>query len=56
MCDDGNVVSNDNVEYFGEIIERKSLLWAINENIVCDYLIQTIITNEEQLEQQLSRF
>jgi len=56
MCDDDNVVSNDNVEYFGEIIDRKCLLWAINENIVCDYVIQTIIANEEQLEQQLSRF
>ena len=56
MCDDGIVVSNDNVEYFGEIIDRKCLLWAINENIICDYVIQTIITNEEQLEQQLSRF
>lgn len=56
ICDDGIVVSNDNVEYFGEIIDRKCLLWAINENIICDYVIQTIITNEEQLEQQLSRF
>jgi superfamily II DNA or RNA helicase len=56
MGDDGIVVSNDNVEYFGEIIDRKCLLWAINENIICDYVIQTIITNEEQLEQQLSRF
>jgi len=56
MSDDGIVVSNDNVEYFGEIIDRKCLLWAINENIICDYVIQTIITNEEKLEQQLSRF
>jgi len=56
MYDDGIVVSNDNVEYFGEIIDRRCLLWAINENIICDYVIQTIITNEEQLEQQLSRF
>ena len=47
---------NNNVEYFGEIIDKKCLLWAINENIICDYVIQTIITNEEQLEQQLSRF
>ena len=54
--DDEIVISNDNVEYFGEIIDRKCLLWAINENIICDYVIQTIITNEEQLEQQLSRF
>jgi len=53
---DSIVVSNDNVEYFGEIIDRKCLLWAINKNIICDYVIQTIITNEEQLEQQLLRF
>jgi superfamily II DNA or RNA helicase len=46
--DDGVVVSNDNIEYFGEIIDRKCLLWAIDENIICDYVIQTIITNEEQ--------
>ena len=53
---DGLVVSNDNAEYFGEIIDRKCLLWAINQNIVCDYVIQTIITNEEQLGLQLARF
>lgn len=56
VCDNEVVVSNDNVEYFGEIIDRKSLLWAINEDIICDYVIQTIITNEEQLEQQFFRF
>lgn len=56
MCDDGIVVSNDNVEYFGEIIDRRCLLWAINENIICDYDIQTIVTDEEKLEQQLLRF
>lgn len=56
LRDDEITISNDNVEYFGEIIDRKCLLWAINENIICDYVIQTIITNEEQLEQQLSRF
>ena len=49
------VVSNDNIEHFGEILDRKGLLWAINENIICDYVIQTIITREEQLENQLSR-
>ena len=54
--DEDIIVSNDNVEYFGAIIDRKCLLWAINENIICDYVIQTIITNEEQLEQQLSKF
>ena len=53
---DGLVVSNDNAEYFGIEIERKCLLWAINQDIICDYVIQTIITNEEQLESQLARF
>ena len=53
MRGNDNVISNDNVEYFGEIIDRKCLLWAIDKNIICDYLIQTIITNKEQLEQQL---
>ena len=56
VYDDDNVVSNDNVEYFGEIIDRKCLLWAINENIVCDYVVQTFIASDEQLELQLSRF
>ena len=56
MYEDVDVISNDNVEYFGEIIDRKCLLWAINEQIVCDYVIQTIITNEEQLQKQLESF
>lgn len=54
MCQDGfvgKIVSNDNVEYFGEIIDRKPLLWAIQEKIVCDYVIQTIITDQEMLEE-----
>lgn len=53
---DGKVVSNDNVEYFGEIIDKKNLYWAIKEHIICDYVIQTIITDEEQLDEQLERF
>ena len=54
---EGNdIVSNENTEYFGKIIDRKCLLWAINENIICDYVIQTIITNKEQLEEQLTNF
>jgi predicted helicase len=31
---DGIVISNDNVDYFGEIIDRKCLLWAIEQNIL----------------------
>ena len=44
---DNMIVSNDNIEYFGEIIEKKNLLWAINKKIICDYVIQTIITDDE---------
>ena len=51
-----SIVSNDNINYFGEIIDRKCLLWAINEKIICDYIIQTIITDEEQLEKQFKEF
>ena len=50
------VIANDNKEYFGEIIERKCLLWAININVVCDYLIQTIITDEDQIEEHFEKF
>jgi superfamily II DNA or RNA helicase len=54
--DDDNIVSNDNVKQFGEIIERRCLLWAINENIVCDYDILTLVTDEEEIESKLSKF
>ena len=54
--DENILVSNDNIQYFGNIIDRKGLLWAINQNVICDYVIQTIITNEDQLENQLLRF
>ena len=54
--EDEIIVSNDNIEFFGEIIERKCLLWAIQQNIICDYNIQTLITEEENLEIHLERF
>jgi superfamily II DNA or RNA helicase len=41
-------ISNDNKEIFGDIIDSRNMLWAIQKEIICDYLIQTIITNEEQ--------
>ena len=50
------VISNDNIDYFGEIIDRKCLLWAIQENIICDYEIQTLITDEDKLEEFFLRF
>ena len=48
-----DIISNDSVDYFGEIIDRKCLLWAIKKNIICDYIIQTIMTNEEELQEHL---
>ena len=54
--DEDLIISNDNIKYFGEIIDRKSLLWAIKKNIICDYVIQTIITNKEKIEQKLLTF
>lgn len=54
--DENVLVSNDNIYHFGNIIDKKGLLWAIQHKVICDYVIQTIITNEEQLEHQLLRF
>jgi superfamily II DNA or RNA helicase len=54
QLDDG--ISNDNVTYFGEIIDKKCLLWAIQGGIICDYVIQTIITKEEQLAEQFYKY
>ena len=45
-----NIISNNNTEQFGEIIDKKCLLWGIKNNIICDYVIQTMITDECNLE------
>lgn len=50
------VISNNNKEHFGEVIERKTMLWAINKGIICDYLVQTIMVDVEQLETHFARF
>ena len=47
LSDDCVVISNDDEKYFGKIIDKKCLLWAIEKEVVCDYVIQTIITNEK---------
>ena len=48
-CDDDLLISNSNEAYFGKIITKRPLLWAIQNNIVCDYIIQTLYTDEAQL-------
>lgn len=48
--DTTNTVSNDNEAQFGKIIHQICLLWAIQQNIVCDYVIQTIIVDEAKID------
>lgn len=50
-CDDDLLISNSNEAYFGKIITKRPLLWAIENNIVCDYIIQTLYTDEAQLDE-----
>lgn len=50
------LISNDNVEYFGNIIEQKGLSWAIANNVVSDYVIITIVMKEDQLDAYFTRF
>jgi superfamily II DNA or RNA helicase len=50
-CDDDLLISNTNEAYFGTIICKRPLLWAIENNIVCDYIIQTLYTDEAQLDE-----
>ncbi len=38
-------ISNDNKEIFGDVITERSLNWAIEKNIICDYVLQTIFIN-----------
>ena len=40
---DNKIIANNSVAYFGTRIDTKTLLWAIKNNIVCDYLVQTIV-------------
>lgn len=54
--EDDVVISNDNIAHFGEVIERKNLLWAIRKGIICDYVIQTPLIEEEKLEHLFLRF
>lgn len=46
-----NGISNDNTEIFGNIIDEKNLLWAIERNITTDYLIQTVQVKSNVLDE-----
>lgn len=50
------IVSNKNEDFFGKVILKYSLLWGINKNIICDYQIQTLIYNEQLINEYLDDF
>jgi predicted helicase len=54
--DERCMISNDDTDHFGEVIERRCVLWAIQQDIICDYQIQTIVALEEQLEELFQKF
>ena len=44
-----SVISNDCIETFGNIITKRCLLWGIQKEIVCDYEIQTLLCDIQEL-------
>jgi len=52
--DDMDVISNDNVKLFGEIIIRRNLFYAIQNKILCDYDIQTIINTSNDIDTDIT--
>lgn len=56
LRDEEIIISNTNVEHFGEVITKRCLLWAIEKTILCDYVIQTLYANEDELRAQLLKF
>ena len=42
-----NFISNSDEKYFGKVIDQKPLLWAITNNCICDYYIQTVVLNND---------
>ena len=48
------IIANNNVAYFGTRIDTKTLLWAIENNIVCDYLVQTIVKTSNEIDDKKS--
>ena len=50
------IVSNDNKEFFGDVFVRRSLLWAIENNIICDYKVQTIVSNKQDFDNDIVEY
>ena len=44
-----NIISNNNIKYFGNIIVKKCLLWGIKLNIICDYVIKMVAITQHDI-------
>jgi superfamily II DNA or RNA helicase len=56
LRDDEIIISNTNVEHFGEVIIKICLLWAIERKILCEYVIQTLYANEDDIHALVLKF
>ena len=43
-----NTITNDDVVHFGTVILKRDVLWAISNDIICDYVIQVLKMNCEE--------
>lgn len=43
-----NTITNDDVEHFGSVILKRDVLWAIKNDIICDYVIQVLKVNGDE--------
>jgi len=54
--DNENTIDNYNERYFGKIIDVKSLTWAIDKNYLCDYDINILKMNIDEIEDMISQY
>ena len=54
--DNENTIDNYNERYFGKIIDIKSLTWAIDKNYLCDYDINILKMNIDEIEDMISQY
>lgn len=47
------IISNNSLEYFGYVIEKRGLYYGIRENLVCDYNILVIGFDDKELDKTL---
>jgi superfamily II DNA or RNA helicase len=47
---DNKIIANNSESYFGTRIDTKTLLWAIENNVVCDYIVHTIVKTPNKID------